>query len=438
MSKATDRVSESEGAPPPYIHRVVDEELNVLLPALPALALEGAKGVGKTATAERRVQTIFRLDTPEHRTLAEAAPELLAAPRSGGVLIDEWQKVPAIYDNVRRAVDAHAPAGSYLLTGSAVPGNLPTHTGAGRIPHLRMRPLALSERELVTPSVSVRDLLQGDRGPVTGICALTLPDYVEELLASGFPGIRKFTGRARRVQLDGYLTRVVDRDFAEQGHSVRRPAQLRRWLAAYAAATGTTATYESIRAAASGGEGAVPRRETVLAYRDVLERLWLLDPVPGWRPSRNHLGRLGESPKHHLADPALAARLLGVDARALLGAAPLPATVRDGTLLGQLFESLVTLSVRVYAQAVEASVHHLRTYNGRHEIDLIVETDAHQVLALETKLSGEVTDDDVRHLHWLQSEIGDDLLDAAVITTGTHAYRRPDGIAVIPAALLGP
>ncbi|HYL28916.1 MAG TPA: DUF4143 domain-containing protein [Gemmatimonadales bacterium] len=421
----------------PYIRRVIDTELDALLPQLPAVALEGPRGVGKTATAERRVRTVFRLDTPDHRALAGADPTVLLA-HPGGVLLDEWQHVPAVWDAVRRAVDDGAGPGSYLLAGSAVPQNLPTHSGAGRIPTLRMRPLALSERGLTTPTVSLGELIQGRRPAIQGTTTIRLADYVEEILASGLPGIRRFTGRARRLQLDSYLARLVDRDFEEQGHPVRRPALLQRWIAAYAAASATTATFEAIRAAATSGDGVTPTRPSVLAYRAVLERLWILDPVPGWRPSRNHLGRLTESPKHHLADPALAARLVGVDEQALLGTAPQPTSVRDGTLLGQLFESLVTLSVRVYAQAAEATVRHLRTYNGRHEVDLIVETGAHRVLAVETKLSGTVNDDDVQHLRWLQNELGDELLDAVVVTTGSHAYRRPDGVAVVPAALLGP
>lgn len=106
-------------------------------------------------------------------------------------------------------------------------------------------------------------------------------------------------------------------------------------------------------------------------------------------------------------------------------------------MVGGLFESLVALDVRVYAQAAEASVSHLRTRNGDHEVDLIVQGPAGRVLALEVKLAPTVGDKDVRHLHWLRERIGGDLLDAAVITTGPYAYRRSDGIAVIPAALLG-
>jgi predicted AAA+ superfamily ATPase len=174
-------------------------------------------------------------------------------------------------------------------------------------------------------------------------------------------------------------------------------------------------------------------------YRDVLSQLWLLDPVPGWLPSRSAFSRLGAAPKHHLADPALAARLLGVDVPALLDDSTPDAPVRQpGPLLGALFESLVTLSVRVYAQAAEATVHHLRTWDSRHEVDLIIQRADQRIVALEVKLSPSVSDDDVRHLNWLRGQLGDGLLDAAVITTGSEAYRRADGIAVIPLCLLEP
>ena len=148
--------------------------------------------------------------------------------------------------------------------------------------------------------------------------------------------------------------------------------------------------------------------------------------------------RLTQAPKHHLADPALAAHLVGIDAGALLrGQSAGPEVPRNGTLLGALFESLVTLSVKVYAQANEASVHHLRSRDGDHEVDLIVERRDQRVVALEVKLDGVPGSSDVRHLLWLREQLGEDLLDAAVITAGAQAYRRPDGIAVIPAVLLG-
>jgi predicted AAA+ superfamily ATPase len=316
-----------------------------------------------------------------------------------------------------------------------------------------MHPLSLVERGLAAPTVRLADLLTGNCPDIEGRSAVDAATYAREIVVSGFPGIRALPDRARRAQLDGYLARVVDRDFDEAGHKVRRPDALRRWMRSYAAATATVTEFEKIRSASTSGEGDTLAKSSVIAYRDVLERLYLLDSLPGWLPSRNHLARLAQAPRHHLADPALAARLLGINEAALLQGvvsplfdatmnpnAPLLRKVapRDGTLFGQLFESLVAQSVRVYAQATEATVHHLRTKEGRHEVDLIVQRDDQRIVALEVKLGPVVDTRDVQHLLWLRDTLGADLLDAAVITTGPQAYRRPDGIAVIPAVLLGP
>ncbi len=422
---------------PRYVRRVVDNELDELFAGLPAIALEGPKAVGKTATALQWATTVYRLDDDAERTIAQADPSRLVEGVPP-VLIDEWQRLPESFDRVRRAVDDGAQPGSYLLTGSASPTDPPTHSGAGRIVRVRMRPMTLAERGVDSPTVSLGALLAGGRPPVTGRTQVGLERYVHEVLASGFPGIRSLPDRLLRAQLDGYLERIVDHDFEELGREVRRPATLQRWMQAYAAATATTASYEKIRDAATNERGEKPTRATTQPYRDVLERLWILDPVPAWLPTRNRLVRLSSPPKHHLADPALAARLLGVDATALLQARPAgPPIPREGTLLGALFESLVTLCVRVYAQAAEARTSHLRTWSGDREIDLIIERGS-GVLALEVKLGQTPDDRDVRHLLWLHDQLGDDLIDALVVTTGPAAYRRSDGIAVVPAALLGP
>ncbi len=422
----------------PYTTRIIDKELDEVLGSLSALAVEGPKGTGKTATASRRAATVHRLDDPARRSVAEADPSrLLKDPKP--ILIDEWQLLPETWDLVRRAVDDGAQPESFLLTGSASPEGTGRHSGAGRIPTIRMRPLTLVERLDQTPSVSLAGLLGGDRPNLTGATTIGLDRYVDEILASGFPGLRALSGRPLRLQLDGYLERVVDRDFPELGHAVRNPAGLRRWMAAYAAATATTTSFEKIRLAATGGEGERLSKSAALPYRAILERLWLLDPVPAWQPTRRHLSRLSAASKHHLADPALAARLLGASREALLENADLgPPIPRDGTLLGALFESLVTLCVRVYAQSAEATTGHLRTFSGDHEVDLIVEGQDRRVVAVEVKLKRTVDDDDLRGLRWLSSKIGDQLADAIVVTTGEAAYRRPDGIGIVPAALLGP
>lgn len=423
---------------PSYVHRVVDGELDALMTALPAIALEGPKAVGKTQTATQRASTVHRLDDAAQVAIISADPGRLVRG-TPPVLVDEWQRFPESWDLVRRAVDDEPRAGQYLLTGSATPTTQPSHSGAGRIVTVRMRPMTLMERGVGVPTVSLAGLLSGRREAVTGETSVSLETYAQEIVASGFPGLRHLTGRALRAQLDGYISRIVERDFEDLGHRIRNPAALRRWMTAYAAATSTTATYETIRDAATSGESDKPAKTTTQPYRDTLERLWIIDQVPAWQPVRNPIARLTAPPKHHLADPALAARLLGADVEALLEARPLgPPLPRDGTLLGHLFESLVTLSVRVFAQAAEATVKHLRTRADLHEIDAIVERGDHRVVAIEVKLTQRVVDQDVRHLRWLADQIGDELLDAVIVTTGPAAYRRPDGIAVVPAALLGP
>lgn len=427
--------------PANYRRRVVDDELDTYLEAAPgvsvAVALEGARAVGKTSTAGERAVTRYELDNDTHLAVVAADVDL-ALSQPAPVLVDEWQHHPPVWDRVRRAVDRRDPPGPFLLTGSVAPKGTGVHTGAGRIVALRMRPLSLAERWPGSATVSLDELLGGDRPPVGGVSAFGLADYTEELFASGFPGLRELPARLRRAQLDGYIQRVMDRDFPELGHQPRNPAGLRRWMTAYAAATATAASWERVRDAATSGESDKPARTTVMPYRDVLERLYVLDPLPGWKPTRNHIARLTEPPKHHLADPALATTLLGLTSQRLLaGDEPAVAVPRDGTFLGALFESLVTQSVRVYAQAADASVGHLRAYAGEREIDLIVDRGDGRVIAMEVKLRPVATDKDVTHLKWLREQMGADLLDAVVITTGREAYRRPDGIAVVPAALLG-
>lgn len=421
-----------------YWPRIVDGELDLLCSELPAVAVEGPRAVGKTETALRRAATVHRLDDGDQLSIARAEPSRLARG-TPPILIDEWQRLPASWDVVRRAVDADPFTPRFLLTGSAGPAEPPTHTGAGRIVTVRMRPMALSERGICVPTVTLSDLLGGRRPQLEGAAPLGLADYAQQIVCSGFPAMRDRSPRGVRAYLDGYISRIAEHRLHEGFGTARNRPALSRWMAAYAAATSTVASFEKIRDAATPGESDKPAKATAVGYRAALESLWLIEDVPAWLPTRNHLRRLASAPQHHLADPALAARLLAVDAEALLegrsGAVSMP---RDGTLLGALFQSLVTLSVRAYAQANEAKVFHLRTHGGEHEIDLIVQGLDGRVVALEVKLGAVVAEDDTRHLRWLANRIGPELADAAVVTTGSEAYRRRDGIAVVPAALLGP
>lgn len=421
-----------------YQRRILDDILDELFGDIAAIAVEGAKGVGKTATCTRRARTVVTLTSSAQRQVLAANPDFLTDAEPP-VFIDEWQLHPDVWDGVRHAVDDNPVGGRFLLAGSAgAARRTRIHTGAGRIVRMTMRPLALAERGLCEPTVSLTDLLSGERGHIHGTSAVGLPHYVDEILASGFPSVRRLSGRARQVQLDGYIARIVDSDLIEAGVSVRRPGALTAWLAAYAAATSTDASYTTILDAATSGEAQKPSRSTVDAYREHLARIFILDPLPAWIPAFNPLKRLKTSPKHHLVDPALAARLVGVGKSGLLRGDGARIAPHTGAWLGALFESLAAQSLRVYAQAAWANVGHLRAQDGDREIDLIVEGEDRRVVAIEVKLAASVTDADVRHLNWLEQHIGDRLADKVVLTTGEHAYRRSDGVAVVPLALLGP
>ena len=201
-----------------YLPRIVDRELDVLLSHLPAISLEGAKGVGKTATALRRAVTAIRLDDAEVVEVVRGDPSRIArGPRP--ILVDEWQRFTPSFDVVRRAVDDGAPPASFLLTGSPPAPGTRVHSGAGRVVVVRMRPLSLAERGVPT-SVSLATLLEGVRPAIEGATELTLDGYVAEILGSGFPGAPSGPAPVRRAWLDGYVERIIDREVPELGRPV--------------------------------------------------------------------------------------------------------------------------------------------------------------------------------------------------------------------------
>jgi uncharacterized protein len=415
-----------------YLRRSIDETLDELLPQLPAILLDGPKAVGKTTTASQRAQTIRRLDLlADQQRAAVESKWLVEGPKP--ILIDEWQRVPFSWELVRAAVDQDYSGGQFLLTGSLPDSG--THSGAGRITSLRMRPLSFAERRLTPSTISFTDLLEG-KADIQGESQFGPSDYSEEIARSGFFGIRGKEGNALNASLEGYIERIIDSDVKEMGLSLRRPASLRAWLASFAAATATTAKWETIRDGANPGSGEPPAKQTVMPYRDALTRLRILDDLPAWLPTKNHFVRVASASKHYLADPALALRLLSLNHLQLSGRQGFGDTSTDKPLFGRMFEALVALSVRASAEARFARVMHFRDANGTREIDLIVERSDGKILAIEAKLGETVEERDFRHLNWLEAQIGNDLIDKVVIYSGKHAYRHL-GVAVIPLALLG-
>jgi len=421
-----------------YITRLADSLLEKYIKGLPAIAIEGPKAVGKTETASRYANTIFSLDNERVRESLTAEPEQINTTEPP-VLIDEWQYYPDIWNRVRRSVDAGSPPGSFLLTGSAYPIGAKIHSGAGRIVTMRMRPLSLQERGLAPSLVSIKQCLAGTlpKHPAS-ISEAAEVDYIQEIASSGFPGIRTSSKLVQAQLIKSYLSNIAAVDFPDAGYNLRRPDSLYRWMTAYAAATGTTASYSEILDAATAGEGDKPSKATSVAYRDMLQTLWILDDVEPWIPIGGEFKRLKQRPKHFLADPALAAALLGYDVDSLrFGTDESSYDRKYGSILGRLFESLVALSLKTYAQLNDAHLRHFRTQNGDREVDFIIEK-GRDIIAIEVKYSPEISKNDVKHLVWLREKYGPRCKELIVVTAGPYAYRRKeDGILVVPAALLG-
>lgn len=217
------------------------------------MAIEGPKGCGKTETALRRADVVYSLDDPATCEEVKHDPSLVTRGK-GVIFIDEWQRVPSVWDAVRRAVDRQSYA-TFILAGSAMPPrDAAIHSGAGRIVTMQMRPLSLPERQIAETTVNFDTLLSGT-DTVSGECPLSTDDYDQEALRSGFPGIRPLPDFAREQLLSSYVDRIVQRELHDAGVSVRRPDALRAWLRAYGAASGATTKYNATMEAATAREG---------------------------------------------------------------------------------------------------------------------------------------------------------------------------------------
>ncbi|KAB1554266.1 ATP-binding protein [Corynebacterium sp. 319] len=422
-----------------YRRRAIDSLLDNYLPHLPAIAIEGPKGVGKTETARQRSTAELRLDTPGMAQLLEANPGHIT-DAEGTLLIDEWQRYTPSWDLVRRAVDDGARPGSYLLTGSAFPPvGSAIHSGAARIDAVRMRPFTLQERLDSSPALRIESFFNPSADEATAShptntieeLDLTPEWYATEICRSGLPGIMDLPENLRVTRLDSYVERLATHEFPEQGLRVRNPQAVLRWLTAYAAATSQTTSYTEILDYATPGDATKPSRSTADAYRNLLEQLMILEPLPAWTPLIAGFPKTAKAPKHHLCDPALAARLLGARPHSLISGDP-----QQIQLFSQLFESLAVLTARVAAETFGARVSHLRTHKGDHEVDIIVEGPDKRVLGIEVKISPVIKDEHAKHLHWLHKTLGDRFTGGIIVHAGQHFYQRRDGIWVVPLAAL--
>lgn len=402
-----------------YLPRVIDTVLVDRLQSRGAVLIEGPRACGKTETALQVAASQVRLDVDaDARRAAQVDPSLVLdgdRPR----LLDEWQLEPALWDHVRRLIDDTGEPGQFILTGSATPtDDARQHSGAGRFATLHMRPMCLFELGQSSGDVSLAALLGGE--PASGSSnGMDLPDVLDLLVAGGWPQ------QARGPDPDfcsDYLDQIIQVDINQLG-TRRDPDRVRATLASLARNTATAAGDKTI------ADDVGVTRQTATAYGDALRRLRIIEDQPAYdthlRSSRN----LRTRPRRHLVDPSLAAAALQVERDALLD---------DLNFAGLLFESMVVRDLRVLATPLAGRVAHFKT--DHHEIDIVVHQRDGTFAAIEVKLGGDRQIDQAAAslLAAAASIEGEPAFLAVVTATGGYAYRRDDGVDVVPLSSLGP
>lgn len=406
-----------------YVPRYVDRALIPLLEELPAVMLTGPRGCGKTTTALRHATSLLRLDRAEEASAFRASPDALLATYPTPLLIDEWQAEPESMSAVKRAVDATPGAGRFLLTGS-VRARLGSAgwPGTGRVVPVSMYGLTVGERERSDRAPAVLERLFAPDEPSTARMepAPTLIDYVDHALRGGFPDAVGLSEFARSNWYDGYIDQLIRHDLPEAA-DVRNPAALGRLLRAVALNTAGQPDLSTLSTAAGLDH------RTAMTYLDLLEDLRIVERVPAW--TSNRLSRLVKRPKYYITDPGMAAHLAGDDRTGVL---------RNGDRLGRLVDTFVVAQLRPLLRLSSPAIQafHLRDANQTREVDLLLESAAGQVVALEIKAADAVSARDSGHLSWLRDNLGAAFHRGVVLHTGTTTYRLDDQIWAMPIAAI--
>jgi predicted AAA+ superfamily ATPase len=413
----------SDESRPPYQPRLVDPLVDELFSQLPALMVVGARATGKTTSAERRAASTVRLDREAEAAAFAADPDAALRGLPEPVLLDEWQAVPGVLGAVKRAVDTEPRPGRFLLTGSVrAPLENETWPGTGRLVRLAMHPMTIREQLGRLDAPPLLDRLAGGGEPEVPSDPPDLRGYLELALRGGFPDpALRLSGRPREAWLESYVEDLLTHDIAAIEEGRRDPQRLRRYFEAYALNSGGVSGHKKIYDAAG------VNKETGTAYENLLEALLVAEAVPAWRSNR--LKRLVHQPKRYLVDPALMTATLRLDVQGVM---------RDGEMLGRVLDTFVAAQLRpeLAVSAGRPRLHHLRTEQGRHEVDLLGEVAGERLVAIEVKAGASPTAADAKHLTWLREELGDRFEAGVVLHTGPRLYALGERILAAPISVL--
>ena len=426
--------------PEGYMPRVADAQIERYLKAFGAVEIAGTKWCGKTWSALMQGASVSYVD--ENLDLARADPSMMLIGDRPHV-IDEWQRVPAIWDCVRHEVDrARGTRGAFILTGSSTPATRqgeqgPAHSGAGRIGRVRMSPMSLFESGESTGQVSLEGLFAGEFTPC--VAERDTLGLVEAACRGGWPEAVGMEVDAAQLIAREYVTAALGVSIPVLGLD---PDIARRLASSLARNLGQAATYKTIINDMFGAEEnplSVIDEGRVRAYLNALKGMYIVEEVPGWAPPARDRKRFATKPKRYLADPSLACALLGMSPAALLA---------DWQTFGLVFENMAVRDLSVYARALDllddVSVRYYRDDSGV-EADAIVQLADGRWAAFEFKVSEDKVEKGVTSLERMRRKVCENPRSQtrppefmAVITgVGEYAREVAEGIVAVPIRLLG-
>lgn len=416
-----------------YFDRLGDLELKLALETSGAILIEGPKWCGKTSTALMASKSVIYMQNPDYSAsyleVANHQPSILLrgeVPR----LIDEWQMAPVLWDAVRFEVDQRAELGQFILTGSAVPtDNATAHTGTGRIARMRMRTMSLFESKESNGEISLSDLFEGRQIVETSMSNLKIEDIAFVICRGGWPSTLKLSENAALKNAFDYTEAVINYDVSEVDQVEKNPERVRLLMRSLARNIATIANYQTIKEDMEAND-AVISDKSIASYINALKRIFVVEDVPAWMPSLRSKTAIRTSEKRHFVDPSIATAVMRIKPQALLN---------DFEYFGFLFESLCTRDVRVYAQSIDGDVFHYRDKNNL-EADLIVRLRDGRWAGIEVKLGQKQIDEAAANLLKLKNIIDVEKMGEPsflmVITGGQFAFKRPDGVWVVPIGCL--
>lgn len=366
----------------------------------------------------------------QNRQLAQMSPSLVLegeTPR----LIDEWQEVPQLWDAVRYKVDQNGNKGQFILTGSATPNHKGIlHSGAGRIAKLRMRPMSLFESGNSSGDISLKDICEGRIEPkISG--EVDLRKLIDFIIRGGWPANQETTLKQAAYLPIQYIRAVLDDDVYRIDNVKRDKHKMELLLRSLARNEATTVTNKKLKNDIKEIDDEDIDVETVAAYLDVFQRLFLTDNQKPFEAKLRSSIRIKQAEKRHLSDPSLAAALLNATPEMLLN---------DLNTLGFLFEALCERDLKIYAESFDAELYHYQDYNNN-EMDAVIAMPDGKWCGFEIKLGANQIDMAAENLIKIKNEIkasGGTAPDSLCVICGLSnaAYQRPDGVFVVPITAL--